>query len=338
MLNTDMTMTNAIDTNAIDWAQDAPRGGRAVMNRILKEKATVPLFFAQTLISSLRDVGYNHTTSALCEHVDNAIEHGATQIRIFFRQSGKKGEYKIDIGVYDNGHGMAPTVLKVATSFGGSMSYNNRHAIGRFGMGMKTAALSMSPVMELYSWQERKAFYNMTLDVESVGKERANLVELPAPSLLTELPDEISSLFTTPMSWPMDRNEQEMLLSEREELNDQLGGSGTIVYMPKCDRLTYAKARTLVEHAVKEMSRVYRRAIAQGLRLYINNRLVEAFDPTYSMASARHSRFLEISTKQSALILSKAIDIKISEHSHHAESITVKLYKLPIEEWSVLPR
>jgi hypothetical protein len=48
-----------------NWASDAPRGGRAVLTRILKESATVPLFFAQTLIQSLRDVGYNTTTSAL---------------------------------------------------------------------------------------------------------------------------------------------------------------------------------------------------------------------------------------------------------------------------------
>ena len=33
------------------------------MSRILKEKATVPLFFAQTLVQSMRDVGYNNTTS-----------------------------------------------------------------------------------------------------------------------------------------------------------------------------------------------------------------------------------------------------------------------------------
>jgi hypothetical protein len=41
-----------------NWSDDAPRGGRAVMNRMIKENATVPLFFAQTLIQSLRDVGY----------------------------------------------------------------------------------------------------------------------------------------------------------------------------------------------------------------------------------------------------------------------------------------
>src|SRR5262249_46877672 len=132
-------------------------------------------------------------------------------------------------------------VLKVATAFGGSLTYNNRHNIGRFGMGMKTAALSMSPVMELYSWQEPDAFYNMTLDVEAISKERANLVELSDPILLTELPDEITQLFTKPMTWPTDRSEQELLALDGNELHERLGKSGTIVYMPKCDRLTYAK-------------------------------------------------------------------------------------------------
>ena len=132
--NTNSPLPDAI----LDWSKDAPKGGRAVLNRVLKEGASVPLFFAQTLISSLRDVGYNNTTSALCEHVDNAVQADATEIRVFFRQQGKRGEYTIDAAVYDNGRGMAPNVLKVATSFGGSMSFNNRDGIGRFGMGMKT--------------------------------------------------------------------------------------------------------------------------------------------------------------------------------------------------------
>src|SRR5258708_39991013 len=79
------------------WASDAPKGGRAVMSRILKESATVPLFFAQTLVQSLRDVGYNTTTSALCEHVDNAIDEGATGIRVYFRQVGRRGAHETDI-------------------------------------------------------------------------------------------------------------------------------------------------------------------------------------------------------------------------------------------------
>jgi Histidine kinase-, DNA gyrase B-, and HSP90-like ATPase len=101
-------------------------------------------------------------------------------VRVFFRQKGRNGEYHTDIMVYDNGRGMAPNVLQVATSFGGSMTYGSRSGIGRFGMGMKTAGLSMSPVVEIYSWQ---------------------------PILETNVVD----FFIRPMSFPKDRNEQHLL-------------------------------------------------------------------------------------------------------------------------------
>lgn len=338
MGNTDQNQQDQAEGAAVNWGSDAPRGGKAVMNRILKENATVPLFFSQTLIQSLRDVGYNNTTSALCEHVDNAIQAGAKEIRVYFRQTGKRGSYQIDAAVYDNGYGMAPSVLKVATSFGGSMTFGNRAGIGRFGMGMKTAALSMSPVMELYSWQEPGAIYNMALDVEAIGKDRRNLVELPDPILLTELPDEVADLFTKPMSYPTDKLEQVLFAPGDVDLEEALGRSGTIIYMPVCDRLTYAKASTLVDHAVKEMARVYRKAIGAGLALYVNNRRVEAFDPTYSMSSARHTRIEGLPAKLSKLIISKQIEVKVAEHSVATAPITIRLYRLPIEEWSSLPR
>ena len=86
---------------------------------------------------------------------------------------------------------MAPNVLKFATSFGGSMVFDNRSDIGRYGMGMKAAALSMCPVLDLYSWQEPGAYYNMTLDVEAIGKERSNLIELPDPTLMDLLPSKV---------------------------------------------------------------------------------------------------------------------------------------------------
>jgi hypothetical protein len=338
MPSTDVDSHDQTDVTNLNWGSDAPRGGRAVMGRILKENATVPLFFGQTLIQSLRDVGYNHTTSALCEHVDNAIQAGATEVRVYFRQTGKRGEYQIDAAVYDNGLGMAPAVLKAATSFGGSTTFDNRVGIGRFGMGMKTAALSMSPIMELYSWQERGAFYNLTLDVEAIGKDRRNLIELPEPTLLTELPDEVTELFNKRMVYPSDRTEQELFVADGQEMFERLGRSGTIVYMPQCDRLTYAKANTLVDHAVKEMARVYRKALGSGLKLFVNNRRVEAFDPTYSMPNARHARLEDLPAKFSRLIVSKPVEIKIAERRPETAPITIKLYRLPIEEWSSLAR
>lgn len=321
-----------------NWASDAPRGGRAVLTRILKESATVPLFFAQTLVQSLRDVGYNTTTSALCEHVDNAIEAGATTVRIYFRQVGRRGAYETDIVVFDNGKGMPPNVLKVATSFGGSMNYGNRKGIGRFGMGMKTAALSVSPVMELYSWQESAAYYNMTLDTDAIGRDRSNLVPLPEPSFNSILPEPVLEMFTRPVGFPKDATEQQLLAPPNTDVYEQLGTHGTIVFMPDCDRLTYATDRKLAEHCVKEMARVYRRQIAKGLRIYINNRLTQAVDPTYAMANARHTSIEGLKVKTSRLVVAKTIHVPLNDGTKETAPIHVKVYALPIEDWSNLTR
>jgi hypothetical protein len=108
--------------------------------------------------------------------------------------------------------------------------------------------------------------------------------------------------------------------------------------MPECDRLTFAMASTLVDHAVKEMARIYRRALGNGLSLFINNRRVEAFDPTYSMSNARHTRIEDLQTKMSRLIVAKRIDVRIAERKPETAPVDIKLYKLPVEEWSSLPR
>ena len=337
-----MNDTDAPDVGEYElkWADDAPKGGKTVLNRILKDGANVPLFFAQTLVASLRDQGYNDTTSALCEHVDNSIQASASEVRIYFRQTGKPGAYKTDVAVLDNGTGMAPNVLKVAMAFGGSMNFNNRTGIGRFGMGMKTAALSMSPLVEFYSWQEPGAIYNIALDVEAVGRERSNNVMLPDPELLEELPDDVAEIIQKPMSVPRDRSQQTLLAEANDSLREVLGRSGTIIYMPSCDRLSYAKANTLVDQATKEMARVYRRAIGNGLRLFVNNRQVMAFDPTYSMANARHHQYLDdVTVKKSKLVAAKLINILVHDtKDSETAQIKINLYKLPIEEWYHLPQ
>jgi hypothetical protein len=321
------------------WNENAPRGGRAVLARIIKEGATVPMFLGQTLINSLRDLGYNHTTSAVCEHVDNGIQGNAKQIRVYFNQHGNAADSQVDVLIVDNGSGMAPNVLKLAMAFGGSTVFNDRAGIGRYGMGMKTAALSMGPILEVYSWQEPKAFYNMILDVAEVGNSRTNLVELPEPTLRSELPEEIINILTKPMAYPKDKISQELIAHTSESLTDALGQSGTIIYIPNCDRLTYKKTQTLAEHATKEMARVYRKKISGGLKLFINNRLVEAFDPTFWMEDARHIRIAGLGTTRSRLINCwNTIQIPIIEGSSEKRPVSVRLYALPFEEWMKLPR
>lgn len=321
------------------WGDHAPRGGRSVLSRVLKEGTRVPLFLGQTLVNSLRDVGYNTTTSALCEHVDNAIQAGASEIRVYFNQTGQHGSYDIDALVYDNGRGMEPHVLQVAMSFGGSMYFDNRGGIGRFGVGMKTAALSMAPAVELYSWTEPGAIYTMTLDVGEISSKLANLLELPEPELLDSLPSQVARILIRPMAYPKSHSEQELLAEKEDDLLDILGRSGTIVFIPDCDRVTYKQAKALSEHAIREMSRIYRVQLSAGLRLYVNNRRVEAFDPTYWDLNARHVKVEGISEVRSKLIKSWTdIQVPVSENSDQTAPVAVRLYMLPIEAWYDLPR
>ena len=331
--------TNFENEFSPQWGEAAPRGGKAVLNRILREGNKVPLFLGQTFLNSLRDVGYNSTTSAVCEHVDNAIQAGATEIRVYFHQRGHKGAYEVDVLVYDNGKGMAPHVLQVATSFGGSMYYENREGIGRFGVGMKTAALSMGPAMELYSWQEPAAVYTMTLDVNEISANRSNLIELPGPRLLDALPSEVARVLTKPLTYPRDQAQQDLLASDEDNLLDYVGESGTIIFIPDCDRLTFKRAQTLSEHATKEMARIYRRQIGGGLHLFVNNRQITAFDPTYWMQNARHVSIPGLEETRSRLVNSwPEIQIPIQEDSREKAPASVRLYMLPIDAWYGLPR
>jgi hypothetical protein len=321
------------------WGPTAPRGGKTVVTRALKDGARVPLFLGQTLINSLRDLGYNSTTSALCEHVDNALQWGATEVRVYFRQTGKQPNQRIDALVYDNGKGMAQHVLKVAMAFGGSMVFDNRAGIGRYGMGMKAAALNISPSVDVYSWQEPGAFYSMTLDVEKIGQDRNNMIELPDPEMSDTLPSEIAEILTKPMDYPKKGADSEQVFAEEpDELTEHLGRSGTIVYMPKCDRLTYSTAKTLADHALKDMGRIYRRHIEKGVRLYVNNCLVEAFDPTFWMLSARHTKVEGLTETRSALVDSWTVPIPVTEGLFKTTEVKVRLFLLPVHAWASLPR
>jgi hypothetical protein len=152
------------------------------------------------------------------------------------------------------------------------------------------------------------------------------------------LPSEVVEILTQPLSYPKNPRETQTLFAEgEEELRERLGRSGTIIYLPDCDRMSPRKAQTLAEEAIREMGRIYRRFIDRGVRLYINNRRVEPFDPTYWMKSARHTRIEGLTETRSRLVGSWPIDIPVAEDSTKTTRITVRLYALPYEAWSSLP-
>jgi len=320
------------------WGAGAPKGARTVFSRMIKEGANVPLFLGQTVVNALRDLGYNNTTSAICEHIDNSFQWGATEARVYFYEKGKKGARKIEVLILDNGVGMSPNVLRAVTAFGGSLCYDNRGTIGKYGMGMKAAALSIGPALEIYSWQEGSGMYRMILDTEEIANDRSNVIQIPEPVPIDILPAEVREILVQPMTFPKNTEEQDLLANSDEELEERLGSSGTIIYIPDCDRLTHHTAKALTDHATREMARIYRRFLARGHSLYVNNRRVEPFDPTYRMENARHTAVEGVIEKQSRLVRAWEIPIPIEEGSETTKTATVRLFLLPIEQWDQLPR
>lgn len=95
------------------------------------------------LIEAMRSIGYTPAT-ALADLVDNSVSAHATLVKIRVappttEQAGGTAT------VEDNGNGMAPERLAEAMRWGGEGPNKVRSAddLGRFGLGMKTASISM---------------------------------------------------------------------------------------------------------------------------------------------------------------------------------------------------
>lgn len=91
---------------------------------------------ASRLINSLRDIGYDFNT-AVADLVDNSIEAGATHIQIDIRYRGARS----CVTITDDGQGMTESAINEALRFGSQRQYES-DALGRYGLGLKTASLS----------------------------------------------------------------------------------------------------------------------------------------------------------------------------------------------------
>jgi len=91
---------------------------------------------ASRLVHSLRDLGYGFP-QAVADIIDNSIAAGATTIGVDLRFEGADSWLRIA----DNGSGMDAKGVTEAMRYGTKQSYTE-DALGKFGLGLKTASLS----------------------------------------------------------------------------------------------------------------------------------------------------------------------------------------------------
>lgn len=94
---------------------------------------------ASALVESLRGLGYS-TATAVADVVDNSIAAGARRVDVLFDWRAADSW----IGIVDDGRGMSPEQLDSAMRLGARNPLDERDPgdLGRFGLGLKTAAFS----------------------------------------------------------------------------------------------------------------------------------------------------------------------------------------------------
>ena len=125
---------------------------------------------ARLLLASLRSVGYNEET-AIADIVDNCISAQAHKINIQFDWEKKR------IVIADDGFGMSEKDLIENMRIGSSdpSKIRAKDDLGRFGMGMKTAAFSLGKKLTVVT-KSNSAVSNASWDLDQIPEIGWNLI------------------------------------------------------------------------------------------------------------------------------------------------------------------
>ena len=219
---------------------------------------------ASMLIESMRDIGYSLET-AVADIIDNSISAGASKIQLFT----DIGETKAKIAIIDNGEGMSEEELRIAMRPGSRnpLDSDNTTLLGRFGLGLKTASFS----------QCRK----LTLMTRKNGIGSAAIWDLDYVEKVDDwvviVPEDLTSI-----SW-----------------GDRLGKNGTLVLWEVLDRVIEPDASDhglshffgRIDDVAEHLELVFHRYLAgergkKKIRIFLNERPLEAFDPFHSNHAA----------------------------------------------------
>jgi hypothetical protein len=234
------------------------------MTTINTARGGIPVFLAGRALQSLRDSGYD-LPAALGEVIDNSLEANANHIAIQMDEgTDEQGKHRVHrISFVDDGAGMSEDVLHHYPQIGYSSRYMRTDTIGKFGVGAKLAALNYG--MRLDVWSRTKAtdpwrhvFFDLGMALKA---EEDNLpIEIAEPDD-TSVPDELR-----------------YLLPEN---------AGTLVVWSEVDRLEHGRRAkdfdTLRLDVEKELSRIFRVFINNGIEISVNGRRLLAHDPLMLM-------------------------------------------------------
>ena len=206
------------------------------------------------LINSLRFLGYDNN-SALADICDNSWDAGASHLSIVIE--GRKED--LVIAIADNGSGMDEKTLDQALRLGSLVDHNPASDLGKYGMGLVTASLSICRRTEVITRRAGGPLLYSVVDVDEIISQNAFCKYLgPATA-------------------------------EAENTFRSFGDpeSGTIIILSKCDHVYSANSNIIVKNLRPHLGRVYREFLNAGKQLTINAESVPVVDPMMIAEGAR---------------------------------------------------
>ncbi len=206
---------------------------------------------AEKLLESLRYLGYDNIL-AIGDIIDNAIDADAQEIRINVE---RKPDSSFVIQIADNGTGMAEYILDQASRLGSETPRSPSTDLGRFGMGLVTASLSMGRRLTIISRVAGSEMLANVTDIDHMVRANEFIKEYFGPA----------------------RKEDAQLF--RDLLSNS--ASGTVVQLSKTDGFTRKYTRAFEKELHRYIGQVYRMFIRAGRKFLVNGTEVPIHDPLW---------------------------------------------------------
>lgn len=196
---------------------------------------------ARRTMEALREMGYDSYASIL-DLIDNSIDAEAKNIRVSVAE--QKGDIIIEIA--DDGCGMDVGILSEALRLG-SDTDRNPGDLGKFGMGLVTAAIGLSQRVEVFTKEIEGALLFGGFDLEQIAAEDKFI------------------------KWVTQASPAHILQFR--------GQHGTVVRLSKTDRVSNKNVTQFANILRAKIGQTFRKFLTAGTKVEVNAQIAEKFDP-----------------------------------------------------------
>lgn len=237
------------------------------------------------LIESLRYLGYGNY-EAIADLVDNSIDADATLINVRIQQR----EGQIQLVIADNGDGMDMQKLDQAMRLGSLTARDMNSDLGKFGMGLVTASLSIAKRCHVITRPNGES-WSSAWDVDDIiatNSFRKHLAEAT--------------------------NEDDALL---DELIGK-GQHGTVVILSKCDNITNRNTTQFASVLRRHLARVHRYFLDAGRQIIVNDEILSPLDP------------LQLVDERTEPVVDDVVPVSIEEDGiKRTENVRIRIVLVP---------